>query len=200
MPGTFNTTKVPIAGNNISALITPDGKAIANVYRVMEGLGAFTDTPPEHALPTNNLSISPSNPLDFREDFVRLDFKINERNSIFGRWLSDHNSLIDPYGTFSTGGTLPTVPTTRNRPGQSYLASETFTFRPNIINQATANFSFVSQHIPPYGVNYLRSTYGFQLQQALPHRGPVPQRHSVGLHHQLRPLHRPLLRAQLAYD
>jgi hypothetical protein len=165
MPG----TKTPIPGNNISSLITPDGKAIANVYRVMEGLGAFTNT-----ATTNNLSISPNNPLDFREDFVRLDFKINERNMIFGRWISDHNTLIDPFGTFSSGGTLPTVPTQRSRPGQSYLVSETFTFRPNIINQATANFSFVSQHIPPYGVNYLRGTYGFQFAKLFPTAGQYP--------------------------
>ena len=162
-------TSTPIPGNNISALITPDGKAIANVYRVMQGLGAFNDT-----LATNNLSISPANPLDFREDIVRLDFKINDRNNVFGRWISDHNSLIDPYGTFVSGGSLPTVPTTRNRPGQSYLVSETFNFRPAVINQATFNFSFVSQHIPPYGVNYLRSTYGFGFNKLFPTAGQYP--------------------------
>src|SRR5947209_8613740 len=118
----FPGTTTPRPGNNISALITADGKAIANVYRIMQGLGAFTDSPAGvSALPTNNLSISPNNPLDFREDFARVDLAINARNRIYGRWLSDHNSLVDPYGTFSAGGTLPTVPTTRNRPGQSYL-------------------------------------------------------------------------------
>ena len=168
-------TTTPIPNNNISTLITPDGKAIANVYRVMEGLGAFTDAPAgTGTLPTNNLSISPANPLNFREDFVRLDYNINTRNRIFGRWINDNNSLIDPYGTFSSSGVLPTVPTTRNRPGVSMLASETFTFSPNIINQATANFSYVSQHIPPYGVNYERSTYGFQYQKLFPTAGEYP--------------------------
>jgi hypothetical protein len=169
VPGTFNTTKTPIAGNNIGAMITADGKAIANVYRIMSALGSLTDTPT-----TLNLSISPSNPLDFREDFVRLDYNINARNRVYGRWISDHNSLIDPFGTFSSGGTLPTVPTMRNRPGQSYLVSETFTVSPTIINQATGNFSFVSQHIPPSGVNYLRSTYGFQYAKLFPTAGEYP--------------------------
>jgi hypothetical protein len=170
VPGTFNTTKVPIAGNNIASLITTDGKAIADVYRVMESLGAFTDSPTV----TNNLSISPANPLNFREDFVRIDYNINTRNRIYGRWINDSNSLIDPYGTFSSSGTLPTVPTTRNRPGVSMLVSEVFTLNSNIINQATANFSYVSQHIPPYGVNYLRSTYGFQYQKLFPTAGEYP--------------------------
>ncbi len=171
----FPGTKTPIPNNNIASLITPDGKAIANVYRTMEALGAFTDSPAGlSALPTNNLALSPSNPLDFREDFVRLDFKINDKNNIYGRWISDHNSLLDPYGTFSAGGVLPTVPTQRNRPGQSYLVSETWNARPNIINQATFNFSFVAQHIPPSGTNYLRSTYGFAFAKVFPNAGQYP--------------------------
>jgi len=169
MPGTAGTTKVPIPGNNIASLMTTDGKAIANVYKVMESLGTFNNT-----ASGNNLSISPSNPLDFREDYARVDFNINSRNRIFGRWLSDHNSLIDPYGTFSSSGTLPTVPTVRNRPGQSWVVAETFTFRPNIINQAQLNFSWVSQHIPPYGVNYKRSTYGFQYTKLFANSGEYP--------------------------
>lgn len=155
--------------------MTTDGKAIANVYNTMIKLGAFTDSPAgAAALPAGNLLISPNNPLDFREDFVRLDFKINEKNNIYGRWISDHNTLIDPYGTFVTGGSLPTVPTTRNRPGQSYLLSEVWNIRPNIINQATANFSFVSQHIPPYGVNWQRSTFGFQYNKLFANSGQYP--------------------------
>jgi hypothetical protein len=170
----FPGTSTPIPGNNISSLITTDGKAIANVYRVMEGLGAFTDGTTATPAPTNNLLISPANPLNFREDIARVDYNINTRNRIFGRWINDNNSLIDPYGTFVSGGSLPTVPTTRNRPGVSVLASETFTVTPNIINQATANYSTVSQHIPPYGVNYLRSTYGFQYNKLFPTAGEYP--------------------------
>ena len=168
-------TTTPIPNNNIASLITADGAAIANVYKTMEALGTFTDSPAGAAsLPSNNLSISPSNPLNYREDIVRLDFKINDKNSIYGRWISDHNTLIDPYGTFVSSGSLPTVPTTRNRPGQSYLASETWQVNSNIINQATANFSFVSQHIPPYGVNWERSTYGFQYTKLFANSGEYP--------------------------
>ncbi len=169
-PGT--TTLIP--NNDISALITPDGKAIANVYSTLSKTGAFTDSPAgATTLPSGNLILTPTNPLNFHEELFRLDYKINDRNNIFGRWISDHNSLIDPFGTFSSGG-LPTVPTTRNRPGQSYLVSETWNIRPNIINQATFNFSFVSQHIPPYGINYKRSTFGFQYNKLFQNSGQYP--------------------------
>jgi hypothetical protein len=154
-------TKTPIPGNNISNLITPDGRAIANVYRTMQGQAqSFTD-----AAVGNNITFAPNNPLDFREDIVRLDYTINEKNNVYGRWIQDYNQLIDPYGTFSAGGILPTTPTLRMRPGQSFLIAETWNPTPHIVNEARANASWASQHIPPYGSLWERNTYGFQFQQ-----------------------------------
>ena len=162
-------TKNPIPNNNIASLITPDGRAIGNVFALVNKTGQYTDLTGS----TNNLTVTPSNPFNFHEELVRLDFHINERNNIFGRWISDHNVVNDPFGTFYPGG-LPTTPTARNRPGQSYLVSETFNYRPNIINQATANFSFVSQHIVPNGNTSDRSTYGFQYNKLFPGAGTYP--------------------------
>ena len=162
-------TKTPIPGNNISSLITPDGRAIGNVFALINKTGQYTDLTGS----TNNLTVTPSNPFNFHEELVRLDFHINERNNIFGRWISDHNTVDDPFGTFTPGG-LPTTPTARNRPGQSYLVSETFNFSPSIINQATANFSFVSQHIIPIGNTSDRGTYGFQYTKLFPGAGTYP--------------------------
>lgn len=165
----FPGTKTPIPSNNIASLITADGRAIANVYTAQNKLGTFTDATGA----TNNLIVTPSNPLNFHEEFVRLDMRINDRNNIYGRWISDHNTVVDPFGTFFPGG-LPTTPTSRDRPGQSYLLAETFNFRPNIINQATANFSFVSQHITPVGTTADRATYGFTYNKLFPGAGTYP--------------------------
>jgi hypothetical protein len=136
----------------------------------MNALGTYTDS----TNATNNLTLVPLNPLNFREDLVRIDYTINSNNNIYGRWVNDSNSLIDPFGTFSNTGVLPTTPTTRNRPGVSFLVSETWSIRPTMINQATANFSYVSQHIPPYGVNWERSTYGFEYNKLFPGAGEYP--------------------------
>ena len=160
VPGTFSTTKIPIAGNNISGMITPDGRAIANVYSLMEKQAqSFTD-----AAVANNITLAPNNPLDFREDIVRLDYGLNDKNSLYGRWIQDYNQLIDPFGTFS-GYNLPTTPTVRMRPGESFLIAETWMISPHIVNEARANGSWASQHIPPYGDTWQRSTYGFQYPQ-----------------------------------
>ncbi len=165
-PGTSN----PIPGNNIASLITPDGKAIGNVYRLMSSRGvAFNDTPTG-----NNLTLAPSNPLNFHQDLVRLDYQINQKNSIYGRWIHDQNVLTDPYGTFSNSGVLPTTPTLRMRPGQSYLVSETWTIRQNLINQVTANTSWAAQRIPPAGDTWQRSKYGFGYAKLYPNAGRYP--------------------------
>ena len=164
-------TSTPIPNNNIASLITPDGRATANIYQKMIGLGlSYTDG----GLPSNNLTLAPSNPLDFHQDLIRIDYQINQKHSIYGRWIHDKNTLIDPYGTFAQTGVLPTTPTQRNRPGQSYLVSETWMIRPNLINQATANASWAAQRIPPYGNLWQRDVYGFQFNKLFPGAGRYP--------------------------
>jgi hypothetical protein len=164
-------TATPIPNNNISSLMTPDGRSIANVYRTISAAGlSFRDG----GVPSNNLTLAPSNPLNFHQDLVRLDYVLNQKHSIFGRWIHDQNTLIDPYGTFSNAGILNTTPTTRNRPGQSYLVAWTWAARPNLINQATVNTSWAAQRIPPFGDNWKRETYGFQYQKIFPGIGPYP--------------------------
>jgi hypothetical protein len=164
-------TNTPVPNNNISSLITPDGRAIANVYKTITANGlSFRDG----GVPSNNLTLAPSNPLNFHQDLVRVDYVLNQKHSIFGRWIHDQNTLIDPYGTFSNAGILNTTPTTRNRPGQSYLVSWTWAVRSNFINQMTANTSWAAQRIPPYGDNWKRETYGFQYQKIYPGIGPYP--------------------------
>jgi hypothetical protein len=153
-------TKTPIPNNNIASMITPDGRAIANVYRLMEQQAAsFTD----QAI-SNNVTLQPNNPLDYREDLVRLDYHLNDKHSIYGRWIQDSNQLIDPFGTFS-GSNLPTTPTLRKRPGESFLVAHTWVISPSLVNEARANASWASQHIPPTGDTWQRSTYGFQFPQ-----------------------------------
>src|SRR4051794_7370048 len=157
----FPGTRTPIPGNNISNLITPDGRAIANVYRLMSSQAqSFTD-----AAVSNNVTLAPDNPFDFREDLVRLDYTINEKHVLYGRWIQDHNQLVDPFGTFADANNLPTTPTLRMRPGQSFLIAETWLPTAHIVNEARANASWASQHIPPYGNTWQRSTYGFQFNQ-----------------------------------
>ena len=157
----FPGTTTPIPGNIIlPSLITPDGRAIANVYRQMESLAAsFSDSPT-----ANNAVYQLSNPFNFREDIFRVDYSLNDKHSLWVRYIQDDNDLIEPYGTFSST-LLPTVPTNRLRPGKSWATGWTYLISPSLIFESRGSASWVSQHIPPYGDNWKRSTYGFQFPE-----------------------------------
>jgi len=149
------------AGNIITpGLLTTDGKAIASVYSAMEKLAvAYADTPT-----ANNATFQQPNPFNYREDNIRLDYRFNEKHSIYGRYLHDHYDLIDPFGTFITSP-LPTIPTNRLRPGSSYQISYTWLITPTLINEAKINASWNGQRIPPVGEFWKRATYGFTYPQ-----------------------------------
>jgi hypothetical protein len=158
----------PIPGRNLSnlrlngspAVITTDGKAIASVYSAMEKLAvAYADT-----ATANNTTFQQPNPLDWREDNLRLDYRFNEKHSVYGRYFHDYYNLIDPYGTFITSQ-LPTIPTNRLRPGYSVQLSHTWLINPKLINEAKINSTWNGQRIPPVGEFWKRETYGFTYPQ-----------------------------------
>jgi hypothetical protein len=37
---------------------------------------------------------------DYREDNFRIDYRINAKHSLYGRYLHDMYDLIEPFGTF----------------------------------------------------------------------------------------------------
>jgi len=158
--GCFGGTTVALRNIIPTARITPDGLAIANVFRTSIGLAtAFTNSPIG-----NNVTFQQPNPLDYREDLVRLDYRFNSKHSVYGRYIHDKNILIDPFGTFITTQ-LPTIPSNRMRPGTSIQISHTWLVTPAFINEAKLTGAWVAQRIPPAGDLWKRETYGFQFQQ-----------------------------------
>lgn len=154
-------------GNNVALRniiptnrITPDGRAIANVFRNAIGLStAFINSPVG-----NNVTFQQPNPLDYREDLLRIDYKINDKHTLYGRYIKDKNELIDPFGTF-INTQLPTIPSLRLRPGTSIQLSHTWLVTPTFINEAKMTGAWVAQRIPPHGELWKRETYGFAFQQ-----------------------------------
>jgi hypothetical protein len=147
--------------NNVlsSACITTDGKAIGAVYNAMrQAASSVADITSK----TGSVgTFQPTNPFDWREDLVRIDYTISTKHSLYGRYIHDNYNLIDPFGTFSQSGILPTTPTNRLRPGYSYQVGEVWLISPTLVNTARVNASWNSQHIPPVGDAWKRSTYGF---------------------------------------
>ncbi len=141
------------------ACITSDGKAIGAVYTAMRQVASSVN---DILSKTGSVgTFQPTNPFDWREDLVRIDYSISKNHSLYGRYIHDNYNLIDPFGTFSQGGVLPTTPTNRLRPGYSYQVGEVWLISSNVVNTARVNASWNSQHIPPVGDTWKRSTYNF---------------------------------------
>ena len=159
-----------IVGNVLSPqCITPNGQAIANVYALMEKQAAsFLNTDV-----VNNTIFQPYNPNNWREDIARIDYQINDHQSLYFRYLHDSLNLIDGFGTFTPGG-LPTTPTNRIRPGYSYQGGHVWTISPHLLNEAKFNASWNKQRIPPTGNTWENSTYGFNIPLPFPNAGRFP--------------------------
>ena len=112
-------TNLPFAGNKIpSDRISPIAAKILSQYI------------PQPNSAANRLVRSP-NMTDDREQFgTRLDWRINDKHSLFGRYMFGHTRSFDPLGgsNFSPAGNTAIA-----RP-QDILVSDTWTIRPTVIN------------------------------------------------------------------
>ena len=144
-------------GNVIpSSRITPEGRAIANTYRAMIPLAVLYNDSPVG----NNATYQLDNPFDWRQDIIRLDYRFNESQSLYLRYLHDMYDLIEPGGTFINSA-LPTIPTNRLRPGSGYLVAHTWVLGPSLVNEVKVNAAWNGQRIQPAGVNWRKDTYGY---------------------------------------
>jgi hypothetical protein len=160
-------TKTPFPNNVIpSSMITADGKAILNVYKTVIPMAAvYNSTSPT----SNNATFQNPNPLDYRQDLARIDYRINDRHSAYARWIDDNNSI---YIATGPGGSLPIDPEIRERPGKSALLSETWVVSPTVVNEAHIGASWNSQHYWNQGNTWQRSTQGFAFQRVYNSVGP----------------------------
>ncbi len=163
-------TKTPYPGNSIpSSQLTPDGIAIANVYRYAISQAALFSNKPV----SNNTTFQVPNPLNYREDIGRIDYHINDKHSLYFRWVDDYNSIYLAYGPGSASSSyIPVDAQIRDRPGQSALLSETWVVSPNVVNEAHFGGSWNGQRYWNQGNAWQRSTYGFTFQRVLNPVGP----------------------------
>lgn len=158
--GCYTGNKLPVGS------ITSNGQAIANVFNAMRQQAAsFTDTPTQ-----NNTAYQMPNPFNYRQEIFRLDYSMNEKHSIYGRYIHDSNIVVDPYGTFIDSG-LPTIQSSRNRPGHNIQATHTWLLSSSLVNEAKVGAAWASQRIPPATDDWMRSNYGFTYSEVYPGGG-----------------------------
>lgn len=163
-------TSTPIPGKIIpQSLITKDGQAVMNLYAMASTMASLYTNAPT----SNNATFQAFNPFNWREDIARVDYRINDKNSLYFRYLHDNYNTIDPFGTFGSSS-LPLTPTQRHRPGYGPQIGETWIISPHIINESRLSSSWNSQRTYMQGDLWQRSSYGFVFPRVFGGNGEYP--------------------------
>ncbi len=153
----FPGTTTPIPNKDLRSLITPDGLAIMKVYgAAIQRAALYTNTPTQ-----NNTTFQVLNPFNWRQDYIKINYRMTDRQELYFRWIHDNYDLVDPFGTFNSSQ-LPNTPTQRNRPGYGPQLGHTWTLTATLVNEFKVNTSWNGQRTPLVGDAWQRATYGFQ--------------------------------------
>jgi len=122
-----------------------DGRAYAgNVIPAGDISPLATALIPLYPLPTNGANGFTSTMVNInntRQEAIRIDHIFNDNHRIFGRYTRDLSETVEPGGLF-TNTILPNIATTdTDVPGRVLAVSLTNVFSPNLVNEATYNFS-----------------------------------------------------------
>src|SRR6266436_2946681 len=140
--------------------IAGDGAAIAAVYASAAKLSALGTLPTSTS--AGNATFNLPNPLNLREDLIRVDEHANEKQSFYFRYIHDSVSIYNPYSTFGTAGAVPVDPDLRNRPGYNIQIGWVDVIRPTLINEFKFNADWHKQTTPLQGTAWMKTPYGFQ--------------------------------------
>jgi hypothetical protein len=140
--------------------ITGDGTAVAALYASAAKMSVLGGLPTSTA--TGNLTFNLANPLNLREDIIRVDEVATAKQSFYFRYIHDSVDIYNPYSTFGTAGAVPVDPDLRNRPGYNVQIGWTYVIRPTLINEVKFNADWHKQTTPLQGTAWMKTPYGFQ--------------------------------------
>jgi hypothetical protein len=90
-----------------------------------------------------------------REDIVRIDYLLNDKNRISGRWINNYDDQILSYGTTTLSYNFPTPgPVNRSGSGYNLALNWTSTITPTLVNEAIFGHGI-------FVTNIVASTDGF---------------------------------------
>jgi hypothetical protein len=142
------------------ACISGDGAAVAALYTSAAKLSVNGGLPT--AATAGNTAFNLANPLNLREDIIRVDEHLNDKHSFYFRYIHDNVNIYNPYSTFGAAGALPVDPDLRDRPGYNTQLGWVYMIRPTLINSFKFNADWHKQTTPLQGTAWMKSSYGFQ--------------------------------------
>jgi len=128
-------TGQPFPGNVIPAdRIDPVARALAQNFPAPNGdFGG-----------SRNFSAETLSKRDFRQEFIRVDYRLSDANSIYGRFINDSIPTTEPFGeVFGTNfSAFPGIAATEtNNPGRSFVGNWTTVLSSGMLNEVAYNYS-----------------------------------------------------------
>ncbi|MCW5981133.1 MAG: carboxypeptidase regulatory-like domain-containing protein [Bryobacteraceae bacterium] len=148
--GVSQTVTDPLTGQPFPNNIIPDSRIDPNARILADPNLVF----PLPNAPGDRWSGVGPQPINVREEILRVDHNVNDRNQIFFRFV--HDTIDQQFPTTQwTGSSYPTVGTLFTNQPKAYHGQWTSTFTPNIVNEASLSFSRQPLQLNPTG-NYQR--------------------------------------------
>jgi Carboxypeptidase regulatory-like domain/TonB-dependent Receptor Plug Domain len=139
----------PVTNSSVDCPIDPTTKAPFGKNQVPIDPNAQFLLPmipePNGGIPGAELfNASPAQPLNWREELIRIDHNLSPRLRAMVRFVHDSSEQVTP-NTFLTGSTFPTIQTKIKGPGVGIVARLTANASSNLLNEFV--FSYTTDHI-----------------------------------------------------
>ena len=149
-----STTGTPFPNNIIpDAKKSPNGLALMKLFpRANAGSNRF--------ISTANIR------RDVRQELLRVDYQLNDRVTVFGRWIRDKFDSDNPLGSTFDNQVLPIAPDNHIRLGKTFLTGYTHVLSPTIVNEAMVSWQRNDQSVLYQDeAQIARSTYGLNFTE-----------------------------------
>lgn len=131
-------TGAPFPGNVIPAdRIDPVARAMAERF-------PLPNADPAVLGGNRNFSAETLTERDFRQEFVRVDYRLSDAHALYGRFINDSIPTEEPFGeVFGTNNAqFPGIATTETRnPGRSFVGNWTWVLGSSMLNEVAYNYS-----------------------------------------------------------
>ena len=163
--GDFSGTAIrdPLTGQPFQNNIIPMGRINSISAKILNDYIPLPNQPGNRVVRAPNLE-------DRRHQFGdRVDYRINDRHTLFGRYLYGHTNSFNPLGgsNFSPKGNTAIARV------QDVMGSDTFTIRPNMINVARMGVNRIDAK-PTVTSGLSLSSLGFQYNPSNPAAAGLP--------------------------
>jgi hypothetical protein len=145
--GSASGTPAPFPGNKIpQTCFFPGAQAVLNVFPMPNTtVGGYQ----------YNYTSQVSSKYPRREDIVKIDYQINDKNRLSGRFINNYDDQILSYGTTTLSYNFPSPgPVNRSGSGYNMAYTLTSTITPTVVNEAKFGYGI-------FTTNIVASTDGF---------------------------------------